>query len=238
MKLEPIRHAKLPEYAAVLGILASAALLTGCGPQLAGDVANPNVDSNDIIELAGEEAVSTEPDETTTQTASAVTTTETTEYPLAEDGEAPVVTDDGDSCEPLMLEGDVAFVPDYQAAVDEINTVCAADAGAYEAAFAGMGYAMQRDDSSFSHYGTRFTAVLRHPESGTRIAFYDGSAEDGGLTMREWMQGICTASYDWGCVLDYPADENGLQRIIFIDRNRETDSVTADAEQIYKDVIA
>ena len=78
MKLEPIKKTKLPKYASLLGILASAALLTGCGPQLAGDVANPNVDSDDIVELDGEETVCTEPDESATQTASAVTTTETT----------------------------------------------------------------------------------------------------------------------------------------------------------------
>lgn len=235
MKLEPIRQAKLPKYAAALGILAGAALLTGCGPRIDGDVANPQVDSQEILELAGEETIApdwTEPSGTTTGTAPEETCT--TACPLSVEGTTDVPDD---AAEPLMLEGDVAWIPDYQTAVDAINTACAEDAGAYEAAFAESGYALQRDESSFSHYGTRFTAVLRHPESGTCIAFFDGAAEDQGKSMREWMQGVCTASYDWGCVLEYPADANGLQRIIFIDRSRETDSIAADAEQIYKDVI-
>ena len=237
MKLEPLKKAKLPKYAAALGILASAALLTGCGPQLAGDVANPNVDSNDIVVLDGEESVCTEPEETAAETDPAVTTTETTEYPLAEDGEAPVVTDDGDSGEPLMLEGDVAWIPDYQEAVDEINRFYGDVFGSYESGFAAKGYIMTRDETAFSHYGIRFTSVLKHQESGTRIAIYDGKAEDNGKTMREWMQEICTASYDWGCVLDYPADEAGWHRMIFVDMSRDIDSPVTDAEQIYKDVM-
>ena len=251
MKLEPIKKSKLPKYAAALGVLASFTLLTGCGTQLAGDVAVP-VDSQDIVALGGEAWV--DPD----WTEPAVTGTTAPETEPALDGEICPFEETGVSSEtlqldgtidcpadettttaaqPLMLEGDVAFIPDYQSAVDAVNDIYSDIAASYQSGFETKGYIMTRDSRQFSHYGTTFTAVLKHKDTGTLLAFYDGGAADQGITMREWMQGVCTASYDWGCVLEYPADEEGYSRVIFVDMSRDFENVIADAEQIYKDVI-
>lgn len=268
MKLEPLKQTRLPKYAAALGVLASVTLLTGCGQQLAGDVAVP-VDSQDIVELGGDAYVDpdwTEPAVTGT-TAPETDLTAATAEPVLEGeinpfDETCIVSDEkrpphltglvpciedvtttavtappADPVQPLTLEGDVAFIPDYQDAVDNVNRFYEVLAESYETGFETKGYIMTRDSRRFSHFGTTFTSVLKHKDTGTLLAFYDGDAEDQGVKMREWMQGVCTASYDWGCVLDYPADADGYHRVIFVDTARDFDSAITDAEQIYKDVI-
>lgn len=248
MKLEPIKKAKLPKYAAALGILASAALLSGCSPfQTAGDVAAP-VDSADILELAGEETIATDWTEPTD------ITTAPDETALPETSTEPMLAGEAmpDSCtterslnvlgvpeeEPVMLEGDVAWIPDYQQAVDDINRFYGDVFGSYETGFAVKGFITTRDETEFDFNGIRFTSVLKHQDSGTRIAFYDGTASEDGKYMHEMMQEVCDESFGWGCVTELPADDEGYHRVIFVDMCRDMNNPIEDAEQIYKDVIA
>lgn len=251
MKLEPIKKAKLPRYAAALGILASAALLTGCSPvQTAGDVAAP-IDSADIVELAGEEAIApdwTEPTDITTAP-DETELPETSTEPMLE-GEAmpdPCITERYPDApgtvaapdeEPVMLEGDVAWIPDYQQAVDDINRFYGDVFGSYETGFAAKGFIMTRDETEFDFNGIRFTSVLKHKDRGIRIAFYDGTASENGKNMHEMMQEVCDESFGWGCVTELPADDEGYHRVIFVDMCRDMNNPIEDAEQIYKDVIA
>ena len=247
MKLEPLKKVNLPKYAAALGLIASAALLTGCAPfQTAGETAAPPLDSDDIVELAGEETVSTEPEQTTTAAESG--TTElflegeavpdelcTTEHPHDVPGSISIPEDDS-----LVLDGDVdvAYVPAYQEGVDDANRYYESIASSYADGFASKGFVMTRDSREFELGGVRFTAVLKNQERGLLLAYYDGNAEEQGKPMREWMQEQCAECFDWGCITEIPADADGYHRVIFVDMGRDFDDVIGDAEQIYKDVIA
>lgn len=249
MKIEPKKNAKSPQYAAVLAAIASAAILTGC--QTAGEVAidgtapDPNIAEQtvpaaapeDDLELVGE--IEVEPDQGGDDLELAgdiaISECEVDSRPLQLGGVIAMPNDDSRkaAAEPLTLEGDVAWVPDYAE-----DTDCAGQIGAYyfaEAyadAFAQAGIEMAQTDRWFSHYGTIFMAALSSADEAVSLAFYDGSAVDADLSMREWMGSVCTEQHDWGCVFR----QDG-RCTVFVDISAEGIDIAANAEQVVKDVI-
>ena len=207
MKLEPLKTAKLPKYAAALGLLASVTLLTGCQSHIA---AEPT-ETDEIVELSGK--VAFRPD--------------WTEH----------IVDDPAAAPTLHLDGNIT--PDYvfRESLETVNRTSNGLAAFYAAGFFTKGFITTSDSRVFDLNGTKFTTVLKHAESGTLFAFYDGTAYDRGMTMRRWMHDACDETYDWGNVLEYPADEDGFHRVIFINAGRDIDNAIAEAEQIYKDVM-
>ncbi len=226
IQLEPQKKCRQPKYIAAIGVLSSAALLTGCG---GGDVA-----------LGGEPVVCTDVTEIITTTVQEpeleglpVLCTDETESieTQPEIGGEVYLPEQDIPAEPLTLEGDVAFVPDYEetAAVPEDTVV-------FQDAFAAQGLIMDKDCRKFSHYGVTFTSVLKNAENGIRLVFFDGSMTDGETAMRDWLGSVCTETYDWGCVLEYPADPEGIDRAVFVDVS-STDTVSpAFAETVYQDI--
>lgn len=248
MKIEPKQSAKRPRYAAALAAIASAALLTGCqsdgevaldgtAPEIAEQtVPAESSEQEDEIVLGGEMAVYE-----TTEAIGSDSETETEECevgsrPLQLGGVVAMPSRDdsiSEPAEPLMLEGDVAWVPDFQEAADDAETLgMQSYAEACAAAFAQAGIPMKQTDRRFSHYGTEFTAVLGSEDAGIELAFFAGEAADGAQSMREWLRALCTASYDWGCVL-----KTEKTCMVFVDVTAEGVDIAANAEQVVKDVI-
>lgn len=246
MKIEPKQSAKRPHYAIALAAIASATFLTGCqsdgevaidGTASAPEIAEQTVPSasseqEDEIVLGGEMAVYE-----TTEAIGSDSETETEECevgsrPLQLGGVVAMPSDDVPA-EPLTLEGDVAWVPDYQEATDDaeiLGTQCYAEA--YAVAFAQADIPMKQTARRFSHYGTNFIAVLGCEDAGIELTFFDGSAADGDRSMREWLREVCTESYDWGCVL-----KTWDTCMVFADITAEGIDIAANAEQVVKDVI-
>lgn len=246
MKLEPLKISNLPKYAAMLALAASAAVLTGCAPlQTVGDVAvedpayTPEIEAQTIpqedseLELMGK--INVRADDPNYDIDSQVKL----------DGTTEVVSDDcsGGDCssedapEPLMLEGDVAMIPDYQESLDLAGKTLTDDCiQAYADAFAGAGISMCRCTQRFSHFGNVFTAVLVNDAGSIQLAFYDGDAQYDGIVMREWLAGCCTDACDWGCTVKVPNAAGGENMTIFVDLSREPDDLAAFAQEIVKEV--
>lgn len=235
MKLEPLKLTNLPKYAAVLAFAASAAVLTGCSPlQTGGDVA---------IEVTAPEtdiAASTVPE----TDIAAATLPEEDESPALEGGidireDSEVRPEGDDAAEPLMLEGDVVWIPDYQEALDRLETALDdTHLQIYMDAFAAAGMPMTRISVPFTHYGSRMTAALENQERSIGVAFFDGTAEDQGVNMFDYLtKNQCGCGYDWGCVLKNINYKDRFSMMVFVDISKESEDVAAYAAQIAKDVI-
>jgi len=142
-----------------------------------------------------------------------------------------------DDAEPLTLEGDVAWIPDYQEATDNVLTQLTADRlQVYMDAFAAAGLPMESITEHFSHYGTNFTAVMENEERGIAVAFFDGTAEDQAVNMFDYLTNSRTSAYDWGCMLENINYKDEFSAMIFIDLSKEPEDAAAFAAQIAKDV--
>ena len=78
MKQEPVKKMKLPKYAALLAVLSSVPMLTGCGePEIAGTAPDPSVTAvqDPALQYEGGMEVYTEPETTAVTTAETVTET-------------------------------------------------------------------------------------------------------------------------------------------------------------------
>lgn len=238
MKITPIKKKNLPKYAAALAAVASATLLTGC--HTAGEVATENNVSNPDIEEQPLPADSGDENDEGELVLDGEVGYEGSEDEIELAGDVEVEPEPENSCppdtpglvavpnyEPLTLEGDVAWVPDYQEQTDSAaEALTDEQITAYVDAFSAAGMPLTRTNHPFSHYGTHFTALLANNENGILIAFFDGTAEDQGFVMAEWLASVCTEEAEWGCVLDTDG------RVIFIDISKD-----ADPERVAKDVI-
>lgn len=248
MKIEPIRKASIPKYAAALAAAAAAVMLTGC--QTAGDVAiagdiaveeqsswnagkdgdelrlegeatpDPSIEnSEDDLRLDGKVVMATRP--------------ANGEGLPATPGTANVDTDcsDCDDSSEVMLEGDVVFVPDFSESAESVASLSDDQIGIYADAFAEAGVQLERDPEPFSYYGYNFGETLLNQAGDLRVIFYSGIAADNGTTMEEWMQSICGDRRDWGetCTA-------GDTKLVFIDISRASENAPDHAAQIAKDV--
>lgn len=248
MKLEPLKQKNLPKYAAALAVAASAVLLTGCHP--AGDVlisesqivspditeqVIPDESSEDDLRLDGETELCPDPDDEFESEIDAEIIED--DCSGCKQFEPPLETGGNDDGEPLMLEGDVAWIPDYQEATDDVQTQLTDDRlQVYMDAFADAGLPMARITEGFSHYGTKFTAVMANRECGMAVAFFDGTAEDQDTNMFDYLTKNCACGYDWGCVLKNINFKDEYSAMIFIDISKEPENAAAFAAQIAKDV--
>lgn len=234
MKIEPKQNAKRPHYAMALAAIASAALLTGC--QTAGEVAlDGTAPAPEIAEQTVPAASSEQEDKIEIGGEVAIEECEVETRPPVAPGLVAIPIDESSEefCEPLTLEGDVAWVPDFQEETDDAETLGAQQyADAYAAAFAQAGIPMKQTARRFSHYGTNFTAVLGCEDAGIELAFFDGSAADGDQSMCEWLREVCTESFAWGCVF-----RTEKTCMVFADITADGIDIAANAEQVVKDVI-
>ena len=250
MKIEPIRKASIPKYAAALAAAAAAVMLTGC--QTAGDVAiagdiaveeqsswnagkdgdelrlegeatpDPSIEnSEDDLRLDGKVVMATRP------------ANDAGSLNIA--GTANVDTDPGscDDSSEVMLDGDVVFVPDFSESAESVAALSDDQIGIYADAFAKAGVRLERDPEPFAYYGYNFGETLLNQAGDLRVIFYSGIAADNGTTMEEWMQSICGDRRDWGetCTA-------GDTKLVFIDISRASENAPDHAAQIAKDVTA
>lgn len=247
MKIDPKQSAKRPKYAAALAAITSAAMLTGCGRggnvELTGlmpaieEQSVPAADPAGGADASADGAI--EPEDIALGGEMAVEESEVDSHPIVVQGLVAVPIEESieEDCEPLTLEGDVAWIPDYQEETDiAMQQGREQYAKLYAEAFENAGIPMQQCCRNFSHTGTYFTAVLCSEDESVEIAFFDGSAEDEGVSMREWLGDVCTEHYDWGSV--FKKGERWADRCtVFVDISAEGADLAANAEQVAKDVI-
>lgn len=249
MKIEPIRKALIPKYAAALAAAAAAVMLTGC--QTAGDVAiagdiaveeqsslnagmsgdelrlegeatpDPSIEnSEDDLRLDGKVVMATRPANDAGSLNIAGTTNVDTDPGSCDDSE-------------FVLDGDVVFVPDFSESAESVAALSDDQIGIYADAFAKAGVRLERDPEPFAYYGYNFGETLLNQAGDLRVIFYSGIAADNGTTMEEWMQSICGDRRDWGetCTA-------GDTKLVFIDISRASENAPDHAAQIAKDVTA
>ncbi|MCQ2408704.1 MAG: hypothetical protein MJ065_09310 [Oscillospiraceae bacterium] len=135
--------------------------------------------------------------------------------------------------EEVMLDGDVVFVPDFSESAEVVAARSDDQTGIYSDAFAAAGVQLERDPESFSYCDYSFSETLLSQEKNLRVIFYSGIAADHGMTMEEWVQGICVDHRDWGEICTA-----GETKLVFIDISRESENVPDHAAQIVRDVTA
>ncbi|MBQ8921358.1 MAG: hypothetical protein IJ060_04255 [Oscillospiraceae bacterium] len=262
IEMKPIAAAKKPRYAAALAVLASAAMLTGCGT--AGETEegtlvpgmNPGV-SEDDLQIMGLEATYTEPAVTERQPELAGVApiyTLPEDDPVALGGD--VAIDD-----PVMLEGEAVPI-DEPADPQEVlapDPECSRDfAAANVQAWADRGAEIKliaeavrkRNDGTpapqeacedITVGGVPFTAYGMLPNGIGLFVRYNGQAESDGITEREWLEAL-TAAYEteqfsWGMTVLGTYNGNPCV-IVFIDCSLY-DSMTPDyAAAIAEDLFA
>ena len=247
MKLEPIKHVKIPAYAAALA--ASAALLTGCGYDGA-VVTDGTAPADPVVQYDGE----VEPDALTEPLQTAVTTEEillegeinpytneadgcdTTTAVLVSDRKPDVVgsvalTPDDDDDVPVQLDGDVLFVPDFPDADAAHKQDYELLSVVYQSVFEKRGYTSVKSSRQVNWFGAPFYEGLRADDQKTQVIFYDGEAAAQDVTLREWLRDQGTEVFDWGCLLKIDDPDADYTRVVFVDLN-----ATDDPEQILRDV--
>ena len=247
MKIQPRKTASVPKYAAVL---ASAVLLTGCGydEPVATDGTAPAPDP--AVELMGEAQMMPEmttermPDSGTAPYDDGGDVTYTGTVKAAPDDKPQLVglmqTIPDPEDDPVMLEGDVVFCPDFQQEEDALNDQLDALSEAYQTQFNLLSNtrrdcAMTKSGRRVCYFGVDFTEALENTQQNAQVIFFDGSAEEQGVTMREWLSGQCTVTYDWGCMLEQLNVADGINRVLFVDVSRENAASPEDASQIAED---
>ena len=237
MKIEPRKTAALPKYAAVL---ASAVLLTGCGIDVpvATDGTAPAPDPE--VELVGEEAFFPDLTETPAQTTEPMLEGEINPYDI--DGcvtdcptETTTVLTQPEpqvagmiqvAPDPVMLDGDVGFVPEFQP--ESPAELLDSYAVIYQSVFAERGVTMTKSSRTVNWFGMRFTEGLKSVQQKTQVIFFDGTAAESagsGRTLHQWLQDYYSESYDWGGVLLTDDPDAEYTRVIFIDVMADADPV-------------
>lgn len=254
MKIEPIRKASIPKYAAMLAAAAAAVMLTGC--QTAGDVAiagdiaveeqsslNAGM-SGDELRLEGEAtpdpSIENSEDDLRLDGKVVMATRPANGEGLpATPGTANVDTDcsDCDDSSEVMLEGDVAVMMDYSGSLDEIAALPAERVKPYEDAFAAAGLEMESVNEPLDFSGYEFRVRLINAEKNIRVVFFDGYAEGQEGYMWRWVEKRCTNLADWGALLiETPNDDSEKQITVFVDISHENNNAAELAAKIAKDV--
>lgn len=244
MKIEPRKTAALPKYAV---LLASAVLLTGCGTDDPAALAGETQIIDPTLDLAGDEAFFPDLTETPAQTTAEpillegealpydgddYCTTETTAVSKPQiAGLIEVNPDTVQRDDPVMLDGDVAFAPDFQTDTNADKLELSAEA--YQSALAAHGISVTKSGRIVNWFGAEFYEGLKNDADRVQVIFFDGKASDPGnpgVTQREWLQNYFTEQYDWGGVLR-TENPDAEACVVFVDINAETvpETVAEDA---------
>ncbi|MBR3447423.1 MAG: hypothetical protein IKH27_06445 [Oscillospiraceae bacterium] len=245
MKIEPRNTAKIPKYAAVLAAAVMLTgcgyddVLTTEGTAPADSY--PEVQLMGEAEMIPEAL--TEPAQTAVseQTVTETVTTAVSDEPVMLEGGVVVldgdvdVYDGGDVCtEPVhtcttpakpQLAGMIQMnsepdpeqgIPDFQPAAGMDDTEQKQIVSRWKKACRNRGWTADLSEENTKWFGKGFQYTLILEAQGTAFLLYDGSAADStGLTMREWADGLGTAFFDWGCIIQ--DDDNGAERAAFVD---------------------
>ena len=254
MKIEPIRKALIPKYAAALAAAAAAVMLTGC--QTAGDVAiagdiaveeqsslNAGM-SGDELRLEGEAtpdpSIENSEDDLRLDGKVVMATRPANGEGLpATPGTANVDTDcsDCDDSSEVMLEGDVAVMINYADSLEEIAGLPDDRVKPYKDAFAAAGLEMESVNEPLDFSGYEFRVRLINAEKNIRVVFFDGYAEGQEGYMWRWVEKRCTNLADWGALLiETPNDDSEKQITVFVDISHENNNAAELAAKIAKDV--
>ena len=123
--------------------------------------------------------------------------------------------------DPVMLDGDVAFAPDFR--TDTVADKADYYAPIYQSMFSEHGITMNRCSRKTDWFDIGFYEELESVKDKTEVIFFDGSVSDQGVTMREWLSSLCTKHFDWGCLLEDHAPEVEFTRVIFVDVSADTE---------------
>ena len=260
IEMKPVSVSKKPRYAAAIAVLASAAMLTGCGT--AGEVEtvspgmNPGI-SEEELQIMGTEQVCTEPAVTERQPVyegMLPMYTEPQEEPVALGGD--VAIDD-----PVALEGEAVPIdepkepqevlapnPELQQDFTAANIDAWAKRGS-EIKLIAQAVRNQKNGTPIPQEayedikvgGVQFTVYGTGLNGSAMFVRYNGDAESDGMTEREWL-GKLTSAYEteqfsWGMTVVGKYDDEPCF-IIFIDSSLY-DGMTPDyAAKIAEDLFA